>query len=104
VADIRRYLHPVARGECDATIVGLEVQHRRAAQQQHELVVALVVPVALGRDLNRLEGLALVLVQRIALAVGAQADALAQMVEREQVLLPEVVERLQQDALLDLCA
>ncbi len=47
------------------------------------------------------EGLGLVLVQRIALAVGAQADALAQMVQRIQMLLPHRVERLDQQALLD---
>ena len=36
------------------------------------------------------------------LAVGAQADALAQMVEVEQVVLPVLVEDLHQHALLDL--
>ena len=46
------------------------------------------------------ERLALVLVQRIALAVAAQMDALAQMVEMQQVLLPQMVEDLQQQALL----
>ena len=35
------------------------------------------------------ESLALVFVQRVALAIGAQPDALAQMVERQQVLVLE---------------
>ena len=44
------------------------------------------------------EALALVFVQRVALAVAAQADDLAQMVERDEMLAPEMVEGLQQDA------
>ena len=40
------------------------------------------------------ERLLLVFVERIALRVGTQVDALAQMVEREQVVFPELVERL----------
>ena len=51
---------------------------------------------------NSVEGLALVFVQRIALAVAAQADILAQMVEMDDVLAPVVIERLQQDRLLDI--
>ena len=51
--------------------------------------------------LEQVEGLALVLVQRVALAVAAQVDALPQVVEVEQVLPPLVVEDLQQEALLD---
>ena len=39
--------------------------------------------------------------KRIALAVAAQADHLAQMVEHDQMLAPEMVQRLQQDGLLD---
>ena len=54
------------------------------------------------QGLEQLEGLALVFVQRIALAVAAQADILAQMVEIDDVLAPVVVERLQQDRLLDI--
>ena len=52
--------------------------------------------------LEELEGLGLVLVQRVALGVAAEADHLAQMVERDQMLAPEMVERLQQHRLLDL--
>ena len=48
------------------------------------------------------EALALVLVQRIALAVAAEADDLAQMLERDEMLAPQMVERLQQHRLLDL--
>ena len=52
--------------------------------------------------LEQLEGLGLVLVERIALGVAAEADHLAEMVERDQMLAPEMVERLQQHRLLDL--
>ena len=52
--------------------------------------------------LEQHERLALVLVQRIALAVGAEADHLAQVLERDEVLAPQMVERLQQHHLLDL--
>src|SRR3546814_7954401 len=42
---------------------------------------------------EQFERLALVLVERVLLGIGAQADALTQMVERQQVLLPELVEQ-----------
>src|SRR4051812_26760436 len=51
--------------------------------------------------LEEVERFGLVLLQRIALAVAAQADDLAQMVEHDQMLAPEMVERLQQNGLLD---
>ena len=51
--------------------------------------------------LKQLEGLGLVLVQRIALRHAAPADHLAQMVERDEMLAPEMVEHLQDDLLLD---
>jgi hypothetical protein len=51
--------------------------------------------------LEQVEGLALVLVQRVALAVAAQVDALAQVVEVEEVVLPLVVEDAEQQVLLD---
>ena len=47
------------------------------------------------------EGFGLVFVQRIALAIGAQADALAQMVQRVEVLFPDRVQGLDQQALFD---
>ena len=50
--------------------------------------------------LEQFEGLALVFVQRIALGVGAQIDPLPQMVERQEMVLPGLVEELQQQALL----
>src|SRR3546814_6240006 len=50
---------------------------------------------------EQFERLALVLVERVLLGIGAQADALTQMVERQQVLLPELVEQLEEHALLD---
>ena len=46
--------------------------------------------------LEELEALGLVFVQRVALAIAAQADDLAQMVERDDMLAPELVEGLQQ--------
>ncbi len=48
------------------------------------------------------EALVLVLVQRIALAVAAQADHLAEMLERHEMLAPQPIERLQQHGALDL--
>src|SRR5262245_21084528 len=51
--------------------------------------------------LEQAERFRLVLVERIALAIAAQPDYLAQMFEHDQVLAPEVVERLQKDRLLD---
>ena len=42
--------------------------------------------------LEQLEALRLVLVERIALAVAAQADDTAQVLHRNQVLAPEMVE------------
>ena len=51
--------------------------------------------------LEQLEGLGLVLVQRVALGIAAEADHRAQVVEIDQVLAPQMVERLQQDRLLD---
>ena len=52
--------------------------------------------------LEQLEAFGLVLVERIALAVAAEADHLAQMLQRDQMLAPEMIERLQQHHLLDL--
>ena len=52
--------------------------------------------------LEQVEALGLVLVERIALAVAAEADHLAQMLERDEMLAPEMIERLQQHHLLDL--
>ena len=52
--------------------------------------------------LEQVEALRLVLVERIALAVAAEMDHLAQVLERDEVLAPQVVQGLQQDHLLDL--
>jgi hypothetical protein len=46
---------------------------------------------------EQLEGLALVFLLRVLLRVAAQVDALAQVVERGEVLAPVLVDRLQQD-------
>ncbi len=51
--------------------------------------------------LEELEALRLVFVERIALRVAAEADHRAQMVERREMLAPQMVERLQQHLLLD---
>ena len=45
---------------------------------------------------KHVEGFTLILVQRIALTISPQADALTQMVQIEQLLLPGLVEHLQQ--------
>ncbi len=49
--------------------------------------------------LEQFERLALVFVQRIALAIAAQAHILAQVIEIDDVLAPVVIQRLQQDRL-----
>ena len=51
--------------------------------------------------LEEFERLGLVLVERIALGHAAPADHLPQMVERHQMLAPQVIERLQDHLLLD---
>ena len=51
--------------------------------------------------LEELEGLGLVLVQRVALGVAAEADDAAQVVEGDEVLAPVLVDGLQQHLLLD---
>src|SRR5664279_2686471 len=51
--------------------------------------------------LEKLEGLPFVLDERVALTVAAQADAFLQMVEREEVILPERVDRLEHEELLE---
>ena len=61
--------------------------HRLAQARQH--------------GLEQQEAFGLVLVERIALAVGAEADHLPQMLERDEMLAPQVVQRLQQHHLLD---
>ena len=51
---------------------------------------------------EQLEGLGLVLVQRIALRHAAPADHLTQMIERDEMLAPQMIERLQDDLLFDI--
>ena len=51
---------------------------------------------------EELESLVLVLVERIALRHAAPADDLPQMVEHDEVLAPQMIQRLQQHHLLDL--
>ena len=51
--------------------------------------------------LEQLEGFRLVFVERVALRHAAPADHLTQMVERDQMLAPQMIERLQDDLLLD---
>ena len=62
-------------------------RHRLAQMRDHRLEQA--------------EGFRLVFLQRIALAVAAQADHLTQMIEHHQMLAPQMIQRLQQDGLLD---
>ena len=56
---------------------------------------------AVHHVLEELEALALVLDQRVALAEGAQVDALLQVVHVEQVVLPARVDDLQHHGALD---
>ena len=50
---------------------------------------------AVEHFLEHAEGFALVFVQRIFLPIGAQTDALAQMVECQQMFFPGLIEQLQ---------
>ena len=50
---------------------------------------------------EKFEGFGLVLVQRISLGHAAPADDLTQMIEGHEMLAPEMIERLQNDLLLD---
>ena len=45
--------------------------------------------------LEQLEGLALVFVERIALRIGTQVDPLPQVIERQEVVFPGLVQQLQ---------
>ena len=65
----------------------------------HELARHLLAQVA-DQAVEQLEGLGLVLVERIALGKTAPADDLTQMVEGHEVLAPEVIQALQQNLLL----
>src|ERR1044072_2306590 len=49
---------------------------------------------ALNHRLEQVEGLRLVFVERVALAVAAQSDHLAQILEHQQVLAPKVIKGL----------
>src|ERR671913_488588 len=88
----------------DLLHVGRHLRHRRLlhAQLQRRQQADHLLAQAGQEVVEEIERLALVLVQRVLLAVRTQADALAQMVEMEQVLLPALVEELHQHALLDL--
>jgi hypothetical protein len=57
---------------------------------------------AVDHLLEHLEPLLLVLLERVLLRVAAQADALLQMVHVEEVFLPELVDRLEENELLHL--
>lgn len=52
--------------------------------------------------LEQFEGLALVFLQRVALAVAAETDDRAEMVEVDDVLAPQRIERLQHHGALDI--
>ncbi len=84
----------------------LHLLQRRLLLGRHQLDVhelaGHVLAQARQHGLEQHEGLALVLVQGIALPVGAEADDLAQVLERDEMLAPQMVERLQQHHLLDL--
>ena len=53
------------------------------------------------QPLEQQEGLLLIFVDRLLLRIAAEVDDLPQRVERRQMLLPVMVERLNQDLLLD---
>ena len=67
----------------------------------HELAGHILAqPAEHGRE--QLESLAFIFVERIALAIAAKSNRLAQVVECHEMLAPEMVQRLQQNRLLDL--
>ena len=59
-----------------------------------------LLPEAREHVLEHLERLGLVFVERVTLAVSPEADPLAEVVESQQVVLPALVEDLEQQALL----
>ncbi len=84
---------------------GRQVAHE-AVEGHHAGGAAEDVVADFGLDVGHqfvedLEGLRLVFDERIALAVGAQADAVAQGVHAVEVLLPEGVHGLENDVALD---
>src|ERR1700674_1093898 len=80
-----------------ALLEQLLLRHRLVAE---ELLDHVVLDPVLHR-LEQLEALALVFLQRVALAVAAQADALLQVIEGEQVVLPGDVDGVQHDGALE---
>ena len=77
-----------AGGGSKATSTRDQLRCRDLAQTRDQLV-------------EQLEGFGLIFVQRIALRHAAPADHLAQMVERDEMLAPQMIERLQDDLLFD---
>ena len=64
----------------------------------HELGSDALAQIA-DHGFKQVEGLRLVFVERIALAISTQADHLAQMLQHQKMLAPEMIERLQQNGL-----
>ncbi len=70
--------------------------HLQARQQRHRVVLD-----AVEQRAEELERLALVLLLRVLLRVGAQVDALPQVIHRREVLAPVAIELLQHHGLLE---
>ena len=66
----------------------------------HQLTRHLLAQIA-DQPVKQLERLLLVLVQRIALRKAAPANHLPQMVERHEMLAPQMIQRLQQNLLFN---
>ena len=84
-----------AIGRTAAAVIGSAIA---AFDDLHEIQVANGLFLeALHHGFEHVEGLALVLHQRIVLSVAAQADAFAQVVHAEQVVFPLLIEHAQHD-------
>ena len=82
-----------------------QLRQRRGSSSWTWARISVARHVLADRDqhpLEQRERLLLIFVDRLLLGVGAQVDDLAQRVERREMLLPVMVERLEQDLLLDL--
>ena len=86
-----------AKGGADAPPLVLHVLHRLGVEEELDDVVFDALP----HVLEEREGLALVLNQGVSLAVGPEADALPQVVEGQQVVLPLAVDGIEQEELLE---
>jgi len=87
----------VREGGADAAPIELHVLHRLCVEEELDHVILDPLP----HFLEEVEGLALVLHQRVSLAIGSESDALTQVVQRQQVVLPLAVDGVEEKELLE---